>query len=122
MPEEFPVPATPENVEKALRWMARCTIQKEGLPPNDALDLAIEMQPDGVFLLFDGDTRVDVPKHLGQSNRSTDILTVGEPRVPIHVIHFFLEEYAASMQRVAAENLGTYRFIPRPERSSASKR
>lgn len=122
MPEEFPVAATPDNVEKALRWMARCTIQKEGLPPNDALDLAIEMQPDGVFLLFDGDTRVDVPKHLGQSNRSTDILTVGEPRVPIHVIHFFLEEYAASMQRVAAENLGTYRFIPRPERSSASKR
>lgn len=122
MPEDYPVPATPENVEKALRWMARCSIQKEGLPPNDALDLAIDMQPDGVFLLFDGDTRVDVPKHLGQSNRSTDILTMGEPRVPIHVVHFFLEEFATSMQRVAAENLGTYRFIPRPERSSASKR
>ncbi|XZE32530.1 vWA domain-containing protein [Pirellulaceae bacterium SH501] len=122
MPEEFPVPATPENVDKALRWMARCSIQKEGLPPNDALDLAIQMQPDGVFLLFDGDTRVDVPKHLGQSNRSTDILTEGEPRVPIHVVHFFLEEFAPSMQRVAAENLGTYRFIPRPERRAASKR
>lgn len=122
MPEEFPIPATPENVEKALRWMTRCSIQKEGLPPNDALDLAIEMEPDGVFLLFDGDTRVDVPKHLGQSNRSTDILTMGEPRVPIHVVHFFLEEFATSMQRVAAENLGTYRFIPRPERTSASKR
>jgi hypothetical protein len=121
-PEEFPVPATPENVEKTLRWMARCSIQKEGLPPNDALDLAIAMQPDGVFLLFDGDTRVDVPKHLGQANRSTDILTSGEPRVPIHVVHFFLDEFAPAMQRVAAENLGTYRFIPRPERGSKSKR
>ncbi|AMV33056.1 hypothetical protein VN12_13105 [Pirellula sp. SH-Sr6A] len=121
-PEEFPVPATPENVEKTLRWLARCSIQKEGLPPNDALDMAIAMQPDGVFLLFDGDTRVDVPKHLGQANRSTDILTSGEPRVPIHVVHFFLDEFASTMQRVASENLGTYRFIPRPERGSKSKR
>jgi hypothetical protein len=69
-----------------------------------------------VFLLFDGATRVDVSKYLGQVNRSRDITNEGEVKVPIHVIHFFEEEHSGAMQKLARENSGTYRFVPRPKR------
>jgi transcriptional regulator of NAD metabolism len=67
-------------------------------------------------LLFDGDTRADVPKFLEKVNRSNDIISENVPKVPVHVIHFFEEEFAKAMQRIAKDNLGTYRFIPKPTR------
>lgn len=119
--EEYPIYATPANVQKAIEWLGRSVIQKEGWPPNDSLDKAIEMQPDGIFMLFDGDTRSDVAKHLTKVNRTTDILSEPGPKVPIHVIHFFQEEFATAMRKVANENGGTYRFVARPERNKSPK-
>jgi hypothetical protein len=120
--EEYPIYATPANVQKAIQWLGRSSIQKEGWPPNDSLDKAIEMQPDGIFMLFDGDTRSDVAKHLSKVNRTADILSEPGPKVPVHVIHFFQEEFASAMRKVANENGGTYRFVARPERNKSSKK
>ncbi len=116
--EKYPVYAKPENLTKTIEWLNRIQIQKEGLPPNNALSEAIAMQPDGIFLLFDGDTRSDVAKYLRKANRTDDILSAGKPKVPIHVVHFFQEEFQKQMRQVAEENGGTYRFVPRPERPS----
>ncbi|MCY2984362.1 MAG: hypothetical protein NTY15_12110 [Planctomycetota bacterium] len=116
--EKYPVYAKPENLTKTIEWLSRIQIQKEGLPPNNALSEAIAMQPDGIFLLFDGDTRSDVAKYLRKANRTDDILSAGKPKVPIHVVHFFQEEFQKQMRQVAEENGGTYRFVPRPERPS----
>ena len=120
--EKYPVYAKLENLTKTIDWLSRVQIQKEGLPPNNALTEAIGMQPDGIFLLFDGDTKVDVAKYLRRVNRSDDILTVGMPKVPIHVVHFFQDEFQKQMRQVAEENGGTYRFVPRPERPSKGNR
>ena len=120
--EKYPIYATKENVLLTQEWMNRVLVQKEGWPPNDALEQAIAMQPDGIFMLFDGDTKVDVAKFLRQVNRTDDILSEGSPKVPIHVIHFFQEDFRKQMMTVAQENGGTYRFIPRPERSTTNKR
>lgn len=120
--EKYPVYATKENVVETQEWMNRVAIQKDGWPPNDALEQAIAMQPDGIFMLFDGETKVDVAKFLRQINRTDDILSEGAPKVPVHVIHFFQEEFAKQMMRVAQENNGTYRFIPKPDRSAANMR
>jgi hypothetical protein len=120
--EKYPIYATKENVVQTQEWMNRVAIQKEGWPPNDALEQAIAMQPDGIFMLFDGDTKVDVAKFLRQVNRTDDILSEGSPKVPIHVIHFFQEDFRKQMMTVAQENGGTYRFIPRPERPTTNKR
>ena len=120
--EKYPIYATRENVLKTQEWMNRVAIQKEGWPPNDALEQAIAMQPDGIFMLFDGDTKVDVAKFLRQVNRTDDILSEGSPKVPIHVIHFFQEDFRMQMMTVAKENGGTYRFIPKPERPTTNKR
>ena len=120
--ERYPVYAKPENLTKTIDWLSRVQVQKEGLPPNNALAEAIAMQPDGIFLLFDGDTKVDVAKFLRRANRSDDILSVGMPKVPIHVVHFFQDEFQKQMRQVAGENGGTYRFIPRPERPAKGNR
>ena len=120
--EKYPVYAKPENLTKTIDWLSRVQVQKDGLPPNNALTEAIAMQPDGIFLLFDGDTKVDVAKYLRRVNRSDDILTAGMPKVPIHVVHFFQDEFQKQMRQVAEENGGTYRFVPRPERPSKGNR
>ena len=120
--EKFPVYAKPENLAKTLDWLSRVEVQKEGLPPNNALSEAIGMQPDGIFLLFDGDTKSDVAKFLRRVNRSDDILSAGMPKVPIHVVHFFQDSFQKQMRQIAEENGGTYRFVPRPERPSKGNR
>jgi hypothetical protein len=120
--EEYPIYATPSNIQKAVEWLGRSSIQKEGWPPNDSLNKAIDMQPDGIFMLFDGDTRSDVAKHLSKVNRTADILSEPGPKVPIHVIHFFQDEFAGAMRKVANENAGSYRFVTRPERNKSTKK
>jgi von Willebrand factor type A domain len=112
----FPVYATSENLQKALLWIERVRIQDNGKAPTDVLKKAIEMDPDGIFLLFDGDTSVDVPAFLRKANRTSDIISGEYPRVPIHTLGFFSEEHQAMMKRIAQENLGTFRFIPNPNR------
>jgi len=118
MVEKYPIYAKAENLTKTIDWLRLVRIQKDGLPPNNALEEAIGMQPDGIFLLFDGDTKVDVAKFLRRVNRTDDILNSGTPKVPIHVVHFYQDEFQKQMRQVAEENGGTYRFVPRPERPS----
>jgi len=114
-PATEPVPATKDNLAKTIEWIERVPIQKDGRPPIDAIRTAIAMQPDGIFLLFDGDTKVnDWTGRIRNLNLSNDLFSDGSPSVPIHVIHFFREEFVADMQRLAKENSGTYRFVPRP--------
>jgi hypothetical protein len=116
--EKYAVYAIPENLSKTIEWLGKVLVQKDGWPPNDALAKAIEMQPDAIFLLFDGDTKVDVAKFLRTKNRSDDFLSVGSPKVPIHVVHFFNGEFQKQMKQISDENGGTYRFVPRPNGSS----
>jgi hypothetical protein len=109
-----PQSATPENIEKAIRWLAKITIQKDGKPPIDAVKSALDFHPDGIFLLFDGDTKLDNwTQIVRRLNTSDGLLSDGGTKVPIHVIHFFRDEFQGSMRRLAEENAGTYRFVPK---------
>lgn len=109
------ISATPENLAKAVQWMQNVKIQPEGKVPIEAVRVALEMDPDGIFLLFDGDTKLDNwTEAIAELNRSDGLLGDGTPMVPIHVIHFFREEFQRSMQWLATSNRGTYRFVPRP--------
>jgi hypothetical protein len=115
--ELYPVYATPENLQKALVWIDRVRVQEKGLPPNIALNEAIKMDPDGIFLLFDGATTVDVAAYLRKANRSDDLISGNTPSVPIHTIGFYTQEFEALMKRIAMENNGIYRFVPKPTKS-----
>ncbi|MCU0709198.1 MAG: hypothetical protein MUF23_12990 [Pirellula sp.] len=116
-PERYMLQADAENLQRAVQWIGRAAIQKDGRAPIEALREAIAMQPDGIFVLFDGDTKVDNwTTKIRELNRSDDFLSMGEIKVPIHVVHFFREEFAPEMKRLADENDGTYRFVPRPQK------
>jgi hypothetical protein len=110
-----PVNATQENIEKAVEWLRKVTVQKDGRPPIDAIESALEFQPDGIFLLFDGDTKMDNwTQTVRELNTADGFLSDGGTQVPIHVIHFFREEFQGAMQLLAHQNGGTYRFVPKP--------
>ncbi len=115
-PEAFPVYATPENIQKTIAWIEQVRVQPGGKAPNEVLEKAIGMDPDGIFLLFDGDTTVDVAAFLRKTNRSNDIITGEQPLVPIHTLGFYNEDHQAVMKKIAQENLGTFRFVPNPNK------
>jgi hypothetical protein len=118
-PEPYMVRANPENLEKTLQWIQRINIQKEGRHPIDAVRQAIDMDPDAIFLLFDGDTKVNNwIGRIREMNQTDDLFSQGETKIPIHVVHFFREEFVADMRRLAEENQGSYRFVPRPKKGT----
>jgi hypothetical protein len=118
-PEAYMLPASPENLDKTVQWIRRASIQKEGRHPADAVRQALSMQPDGIFLLFDGDTKVETwIEMIKDSNRTDEWFGTAEVNVPIHVVHFFRDEFSATMKQLAEENHGTYRFIPKPSKGS----
>jgi hypothetical protein len=118
-PEPYMVRANPENLEKTMQWIQKINIQKDGRHPIDAVQQAIDMDPDAIFLLFDGDTKVNNwVGRIRDMNRTDDLFSQGEAKIPIHVVHFFREEFVADMKRLASENEGTYRFVPRPKKGT----
>lgn len=118
-PEPYMLRANPENLERTMQWIQRINIQKEGRHPIDAMRQAIEMDPDAIFLLFDGDTKVNNwTGRIRDMNRTDDLFSQDETKIPIHVVHFFREEFVADMKRLADENAGTYRFVARPRKGT----
>jgi hypothetical protein len=114
--ESFPVYATPENIQKTIVWMDRVKIQG-GKHPSEVIERAIEMNPDGIFLLFDGETSVDLAPKVRKSNTVEDLISGSQTRVPIHSVCFYTEKPEAQqlMKTIAQQNLGTYRYVPKPK-------
>lgn len=113
--------ATPENIGRLQNWMETIPIGTGG-PPNQALKMAIELNPDSIFLLTDGVTRSDVAGGLLKTNRQEDELDGPQIRCPIHTIGFYSREGEALLQRIATENGGQYRYVPNPQPPKKSKK
>jgi von Willebrand factor type A domain len=114
-PAPHPLYATPENVRHAQNWVETLKLAK-GAPPNDALELAISREPEAIYLLTDGVTKVDVPAFLRQANRTSDILFGEQVRVPVHAIAYHSQAGEQLMRRVASENKGQFIYVPKPNR------
>ena len=87
-PAPRPLYATKENLNHARGWIETLRIAP-GAPPNKALKLAIEREPDAIYLLTDGDTKVDVAEFLRTNNRTSDFVSGEQVTVPIHSIAFY---------------------------------
>jgi len=121
--ETYPVYATKENIQKTIQWMDRVKIQS-GKHPAEVISRAIEMEPDGIFLLFDGETSVDLAPRIKKANLVYDVILGEQTRVPIHSVCFYTEDPAAQklMKTIADQNLGTYRYIAKPPSAGGGKR
>ena len=107
--------ATPENIEHAQRWLE---VQRIGIgaPPDDALQFAIDKEPDAIYLLTDGDTTMDVARFLREINRVDDLLGNPQILVPIHTIAFYSSKGQQLLRSIAQENRGQYIYVPDPRK------
>jgi hypothetical protein len=97
------IPATPSNKQRAVRWVN--TRQAESTTnPNYALQQALEMKPEVIFLLTDGE--LDDPDAVRQMIRRYN-----KGNVVIHTIAFENEDGGLTLEAIANENNGVYRFV-----------
>ncbi len=100
--------ATPSNRDSAIRWVT----QHESDPAAgsgtwDSMRLALEMKPEAIFLLTDGEFDGSDIAML------RDEITAGnkESLTQINTIAFASESDVQSLQSIAQENNGTYRRV-----------
>jgi len=104
MPAEKLVRASRQNIDRYSRWIDQQG-PGGGTDPSDAMEHALALGPDTVFLMSDGIFPEIVAGHIRAANtRNASVCTVafhdpiGEPL----------------LKRIAQENEGSFRFVPPP--------
>lgn len=96
------LPASQQNLQDVIRWISEEVKAGGGTQPRDSLLAALEMEPDIIFFLTDGD--------VDGSTAATVHLHNGHGTI-IHTL-CLSEDYGETvMQRIAHENRGRYRFV-----------
>ena len=101
------LPATKGNVERLIRWIASIQLGPGG-SPHRALTLALETEPDLIYLLSDGEFSVEVVSEITQHNQRLD--GFGDPRrvSVIHTIDYGAVEKDSALRELARLNGGKY--------------
>ncbi len=114
-PARTPLYATAAHLQHAQNWIESIQLAR-GAPPNEALELAISREPEAIYLLTDGVTKVDVASFLRKANRVEDLILGQQVRVPIHAIAYHSLSGESLMRTVAHENKGQFIYVPKPIR------
>ncbi len=116
-PASRPVPATITNIRKLETWMK--TVENERrTDPYDAVKVALEMRPDAIFILSDGQftDRGRTVDYLARENILDDAAYGKKPRVVVHTIGFYSKDGEVTLEAIAKAYNGTYRFVAPPQR------
>ncbi|MEM6471629.1 MAG: hypothetical protein AAF802_18865 [Planctomycetota bacterium] len=105
--------ATPDNKQRLGRW-ARSISMDRGRAPYDALPFALELRPDVIFLLSDGEFPQRIEDMLKEINRVNNLFGDDGPISIIHTIGYHSREGETRMKRIAEQNGGQYRYVPEP--------
>lgn len=109
--------ATQENLEHARRWLMGVKIGNSGGPPKKAIELAIDKEPDAIYLLTDGVTSVkDVAETILAKNTVSDLIMGDQIRVPIHTIAYYSLKGQQLLRQIASENKGQFIYVPDPSK------
>lgn len=101
MPANHLIPAEPIYQQQYLNWMAQVPVGGD-TEPEDALMLALYLQPDVIYFLTDGAFAYRVTESVRRTNQR---------RVPIHTIGFGDNEGEEWLLKIAEESGGAYQFI-----------
>jgi hypothetical protein len=104
-PEQWPglVASAPDTWRRLHRWMRHVDPQTQpATNGKSAMLLALELEPDAVYLLSDGAFTDDTVAAL---------LAMQPNEIPIHTIAFGTEDARVDLERIAGEHRGTYRFV-----------
>lgn len=102
-PAKGMIPGTKANKERASRWIGLRRAEST-TNPNYALQQALEMRPEVIFLLTDGE--LDDPDAVRSMIRKYN-----KSKVVIHTIAFENEDGGLTLEDIAKENNGIYRFV-----------
>lgn len=118
--ESTSVMATPENKKRLRRW-AMSVEMNEGKAPYDVLPFAIRLRPDVIFLLSDGEFPSRIEEILREQNHEENLFSESRPISIVHTIRYHGIEgevgrkAEATMVKIAKENGGQYRHVPKPK-------
>ncbi|HOB99298.1 MAG TPA: hypothetical protein PKM43_11200 [Verrucomicrobiota bacterium] len=105
-----PMPATglqrasPQNLRAAITWL-RTVRPNRGTDPTDAVLLALDLEPDTIWILSDGEFPANVVGRVNAANRTK--------QVSINTIAFH-NTALGTLKPLAESNGGTYRHVPSP--------
>jgi hypothetical protein len=105
--------ATDKNKSALRRWAMRITMDR-GKAPYDPLKFALGLRADVIFLLSDGEFPEGIPKLLQEENRVDNLFGDTKPISIVHTIGYFSKEGESIMTRIAKQNHGQYRHVPKP--------
>lgn len=109
--EPTSVLATPENKQRLRRWAMQIAINP-GRAPYEPLRFALELRPDVIFLLSDGEFPQGIEELLQNENRIENLFGDSGPLSIVHTIGYHSRQGERRMRRIAAQNGGQYRHVP----------
>lgn len=87
------------------KWLRSLTLAPQTMPAT-SLQLAMEFNPDAIFLLSDGELRDNSLALLRAQNQKE-----GKPRIPINTIHLFSNDGKETLETLARENGGSFTAV-----------
>ncbi len=106
--------ATAENKQRLKSWAMRVEMDR-GKAPYEPLTYALQkLKPDVIFLLSDGEFPQGIEDLLQEENRVTNLFGETNPVSIIHTISYYSREGESRMRRIAENNFGQYRHVPKP--------
>jgi uncharacterized protein with von Willebrand factor type A (vWA) domain len=95
-------------IERVSRWLRSRTLGDFTMPA-EALQLALSMSPDAIFILSDG----EIQDNSVQLMRALNVNEGSRKQIPIHAIHLLSQMGIDTLSRLAQDNGGTFRHVDR---------
>lgn len=110
LPEEAMLAATPGNVERLREWLATLQFGHD-TKPLKSMRLALDLRPDAIYLLSDGEFADQTATYLRHNNMVNENDRLKIPGVVVHTIGFQAAEGQAVLERIARENGGMCQMV-----------
>ena len=88
--------------------------KNDGRAPYNPLKFALELRPDVIFLLSDGEFPQGIEDLLKEQNRVENLFGDSGPISIVHTIGYHSRAGESRMRRIAEQNKGQYRHVPKP--------
>jgi len=111
--EPHSVYATPQNIAALKRWAMQISMDR-GKAPYDPLRFALGLKADVIFLLSDGEFPQGIEDLLKEENEVANLFGDSSPISIVHTISYHSKEGESRMRRIAQQNQGQYRYVPKP--------
>lgn len=92
-----------QTVSKVRRWLRSRQLGPATMPAA-ALGYALDLNPDAIFMLSDGELQDNSIQLLRKANGFSSL----KRQIPIHTVHLFSSQGRLTLQRLAKENGGTF--------------